>query len=126
MPFKDLKKQRAAQKKWLNKNLDYHRWYNVKRKYGLTKDEWLRLYNSQDGKCAICNKHQDTYNRPLHVDHCHTTGKIRGLLCWKCNEFLGLISDDLNAVERMRKYLSEEIIETGGTSETEIGTDEAT
>lgn len=106
MPYKDKTKQRSAQKAWLERNPEHSRWYNIKRKYGLSKEEWQKMFEEQGGCCAICSRHQDTYNRPLHVDHCHTTGKIRGLLCWKCNEFLGLIKDSVPTIEKMISYIN--------------------
>jgi hypothetical protein len=45
-------------------------------------------------------------NRSLAVDHCHKTGKVRGLLCGNCNRFLGQIDDDINTAERLLEYLN--------------------
>lgn len=73
-------------------------------KYNLTLDEYNQMYFDQKGLCKLClNPH---FRRPLNVDHCHATGKIRGLLCDKCNLALGLINDDIDLLDRMKEYLS--------------------
>lgn len=59
---------------------------------------------SQDGKCAICDK-PCTVNSVLSVDHCHETGKIRGLLCNKCNTGIGLLGDNIEGVQAALDYL---------------------
>ena len=81
---------------------------NLKRKYGLTEDEYLAMFQAQDGKCACCRckentiDHRTEHPRKLAVDHCHTTGKIRALLCNACNMSLGLLEE---SPERMRALL---------------------
>lgn len=57
---------------------------------------WVR-----DSRCDRCNKQQDT----LHVDHCHSTGKIRGLLCSNCNRGIGLLGDTLDDLRSAVRYL---------------------
>jgi len=64
------------------------------------------MFKEQKGKCAICNKHQKKLKTVLHVDHCHKTNQVRGLLCNRCNAGLGYYEDfDKNAVEKyLKKY----------------------
>lgn len=81
-----------------------HKFVNVKRKYGLTKNEWEIILNSQQNGCAICRKIFDHY-KDIHVDHCHSTGKVRGLLCNKCNFALGLLCDDPKIIDSAARYL---------------------
>lgn len=69
-------------------------------KYGLTKDQYYKMHQDQDGGCAICK-----VKRKLFVDHCHSSGLVRGLLCVKCNMALGHFEDDLNRVEAAARYL---------------------
>lgn len=57
--------------------------------YGISLIEWETLFNTQKGCCAICGIHQGKLTRSLDTDHCHTTGKVRGLLCGRCNTHLG-------------------------------------
>ena len=78
-------KEKIAKKaqEWWKKN-KYKR-PHLKREYGITLEDYNVMFNEQQGKCKVCFKHQDTLNYPLNVDHCHTTGKIRGLLCRNCS-----------------------------------------
>ena len=61
----------------------------LKQKYGLTPEEYNRMFENQSGCCAICKKHQSEFKRRLAVDHDHGTGQVRGLLCGACNVLLG-------------------------------------
>ena len=72
------------------------------RLYGLTAEEWQSLFDSQQGLCAICR-----VNNIRDVDHCHITGRVRGLLCNPCNQALGLFNDDKNRLIKATKYLEE-------------------
>lgn len=76
-------------------------------KYGITPEKFLEMLAEQDGKCKICGI-EPTTQRGLHVDHCHTTGVVRGLLCHGCNVALGSMRDDpeilLKAVEYLRSH----------------------
>jgi protein-arginine kinase activator protein McsA len=59
------------------------------------------MYALSDGKCNICNKKE----KKLHVDHCHKTKKVRGLLCGSCNKGLGLFKDDKESLLEAAEYL---------------------
>ncbi len=76
---------------------------NLKFRYGITSEEYRNVLQKQDSKCAICGAVPG--KRSLHVDHDHETGKIRGLLCHKCNVGLGHFSDDPNLLIKASKYL---------------------
>ena len=73
--------------------------------YGLTIEDYEKLLIKQDNKCAICKSAPCGRWNQLDVDHCHTTGNVRGLLCHKCNRALGLLGDDLKLVVRAASYL---------------------
>lgn len=66
----------------------------LKRKYNLTLAGYDKLYQKQKGRCDICGKHQSELKKALDVDHNHTTGKVRGLLCTNCNYGLGHFKAD--------------------------------
>lgn len=66
--------------------------------------KYLEMMETQNGLCAICKK-PEPLGRELAIDHCHTTGAIRGLLCTKCNLGLGMLGDDLESLERAYSYL---------------------
>lgn len=75
-------------------------------RYGLTLEQYNAMVEAQGGVCAICGKPEDrekTYN--LSVDHCHVTGRIRGLLCAKCNSALGHMEDNITYLQNAISYL---------------------
>ncbi|MER6733333.1 endonuclease VII domain-containing protein [Streptomyces puniciscabiei] len=73
---------------------------HLKRKYGLTEAERDAMIAAQRGLCAIF-----LAAPPMHVDHCHKTGRVRGVLCFNCNSGLGLLRDDPEVVRRAAAYL---------------------
>lgn len=74
------------------------------RKYGLTLEDKARMYQKQNSSCAICQ--EPTNLKDIVVDHCHTTGIVRGLLCNHCNKALGLLKDKIELCMNMASYLS--------------------
>lgn len=70
-----------------------------------TTIDFDRLYQIQQGRCSICNKHQSELMRPLNVDHNHETKICRGLLCDNCNKGIGLLGDSVTILESGIKYL---------------------
>jgi hypothetical protein len=79
----------------------------LKKAYGISLEEYNKMFDEQNGCCAICGDHQSSMTRSLSVDHCHKTGTIRGLLCKNCNTSLGQFKDSiellLKAIEYLRK-----------------------
>ncbi len=86
-------------------NPDKTRATNLKVKYGITIEEYDLLKGSQKSRCGICNVHENNLKKRLVVDHCHSTNKIRGLLCDTCNRFLGFY-EKLNI--QCESYLNEQ------------------
>lgn len=84
-----------------NRKDSVRKWY-LKTTYGLTPEEYQKLYDKSNGKCYICLESKDYY---LHVDHNHQTGNIRGLLCNNCNRGIGLLGDSINVLKSAIKYL---------------------
>ena len=92
---------------------DYQKKYNVDkdhrvyllRAYGLTQEDFNRMLKDQKGVCALCSQ-PPTESKNFCVDHDHETGRVRGLLCTRCNRGLGLLGDTLEHVERAVEYLS--------------------
>jgi hypothetical protein len=70
--------------------------------YGITIEEYNRLFKLQNGKCAICNVTQE---KSLDVDHCHKSNKVRGLLCRKCNLGIGFMQDSPDICKKASEYL---------------------
>lgn len=76
-------------------------------KYGITLERYKEMLIEQNNKCACCNRTQTELVRSLSVDHCHATGKVRGLLCDQCNNALGLIRENIETAERITQYLKD-------------------
>lgn len=75
-------------------------WWHVKRKYGLTREMWDEMFKKQGGLCALCRKRSmGKGGGRLDVDHCHETGRVRGLLCRHCNTALGILGDNPERME---------------------------
>lgn len=100
------------QREYRKRNPDAVRGYRLKRQYGITVADYNRMFEKQGGVCAICKKPESARGnhgtaRELAVDHCHDTGKVRGLLCTGCNTAIGKlrVSDDTlrNASAYLRK-----------------------
>ena len=77
-------------------------------KYKMTPEEFTFLLESQENKCAICETSDPggRYNK-FHVDHCHNTEKVRGLLCHRCNYALGYFQDNSSNLLRAIQYLEQ-------------------
>ena len=87
--------------------------YQLKTKYGITVDEYNSLLKKQGYRCAICGSNDGASAKgssTFSVDHCHGTGKVRGLLCNTCNRGLGLFKDDPSVLETAIKYLKGESV----------------
>lgn len=81
-------------KKWKARNPNIVNARRLKRRYGLTMDQYRAILTTQDHCCAICKRHENEIILALHVDHNHITGKVRGMLCSSCNQALGLLKDN--------------------------------
>jgi hypothetical protein len=85
--------------------------YNLLKKFGITIDQYDRLLEEQRGVCAICKREEVKAKQgvimALAVDHCHKTGKVRGLLCNSCNLALGKFGDDAGRLRAAINYLGE-------------------
>ena len=87
-----------------------HRKAHIKRVFKLSWEEYLKLYTEQDGKCAICSKDIQIFtvrsiSKSASIDHDHITGKIRALLCHRCNCGLGNFNDNIDLMEKAQQYL---------------------
>ena len=88
-------------------------WAWLKSKYGISKDQYLALLESQNYRCKLCGttaaRTEKTGRRrdksALCVDHCHKTGRIRGLLCRSCNSMLGMAKEDTTVLLKAIQYL---------------------
>jgi len=116
--LKHKDREKETRKKYLIKNrekvLEKQRKYNkenpLKRKnailknvYGITLVQYNQMFETQEGKCAICQRHQNELTRTLCVDHNHKTNKVRALLCITCNTDVSVVE---NRLEEMTNYLN--------------------
>jgi Recombination endonuclease VII len=126
----DLDRKREAQRRFREKNPNYYRDKMKERKerdpeayaiearrialmasYGITPLEYEAMFKKQKGQCAICGSTDpgQRTKRFLCVDHNHKTGKVRGLLCHRCNRGLGLLGDSIKVLTKASKYLKGEL-----------------
>jgi F0F1-type ATP synthase alpha subunit len=116
--LKHKDREKETRKEYLIKNrekvLEKQRKYNkenpLKRKnavlknvYGITLVQYNEMFETQEGKCAICQRHQNELTRTLCVDHDHKTNKVRALLCVTCNTDVSVVE---NRLEEMTNYLN--------------------
>jgi Recombination endonuclease VII len=128
MPFKDKIKakeyaqayrarrteiNKVYQKEYQNKNKNLltaykANWYKSKRfdKYGITQELFDKALQNQQFNCAICRQAFSDSIR-VFVDHCHKTGKVRGLVCFHCNTGLGHFKDDTELLKKAIEYLND-------------------
>ena len=86
----------------------------LKKLYGITVEDYYKMLSRQGGVCAICKSktpsnrvYKYTKQENFFVDHCHKTGKVRGLLCQKCNTGIGLFNDEITRLRSAADYLEE-------------------
>tara|TARA_R110000796_G_scaffold48133_1_gene115589 strand:- start:248 stop:580 length:333 start_codon:yes stop_codon:yes gene_type:complete len=105
-------RKREANKRWQLNNRDKFLQSvlnsTMKRRYGIDLKEYDKLSSLQNDVCYICNNKCNTKNtKRLSIDHCHKTGKIRKLLCKKCNTALGQVNDNIDLLNKMIKYIKD-------------------
>lgn len=107
-----LEERRPTRKKYYQNNKD--KWEDAssrstinrrKRLYGVDEDMYNEIIKKQSGKCIICNSKKEDEKKGLYVDHCHKTGKVRGLLCDRCNRGLGFFRDNVYILKKAITYL---------------------
>ena len=84
-----------------NQTRAYHRMS----RYGLSEETYKQMLEAQGFKCALCGSLDPRRKQGFVVDHCHSTGKIRGLLCHPCNIALGMLGDDADGLTRALNYV---------------------
>jgi hypothetical protein len=134
MPYKDTEKEREYQREYRSrpdvkrkhntiyrkpgskeKAKEYQKEYRIKnetkfkeykcKNYGITLKDWTAMFDLQNGCCAICGVPQSKLKKSLYIDHCHITGKVRGLLCYGCNTILGYSKDSIEMLDKAIEYI---------------------
>ena len=95
--------ERRRSKRNPDKVREKNRRTHLKLNYNMSLEKYNELYTNQQGLCKICRN----FNDLLFVDHCHTTGKVRGLLCNNCNSGLGFFRDNIEYLSGAILYLKE-------------------
>lgn len=90
--------------------------YHLRRRYGIGQVDVDRMLAQQNGRCAVCGKPD-----PEHVDHDHRTGRVRGLLCFNCNQALGNVRDNLLVIYGLATYLKASLIALRPSDERNFG-----
>ena len=88
-------KRKESQAKW-----------KLKARYGITPEEYVSMLDTQESRCAVCGIHNDDLPDSLCVDHDHTTGNVRGLLCKPCNLAIGNMRDNPKLLQKAAHYLT--------------------
>lgn len=100
---------RAYQKQWKKDNPEKQRALNrrswLKRFYGLTVEEWEAMFEAQGRACKCCGSPDPKASNGWHVDHCHDSKRVRGILCQQCNIMLGCAADDPSILKKGAEYL---------------------
>lgn len=114
-PEEKKKRTYAYQVAWRSRNPSWRKYkysnyrkYDLKHNYGMTQEAYDTLNSAQCGKCLICFKSAQERRKSdtnLVVDHDHVTGKIRGLLCGRCNSAIGMFRDKIELLEKAIIYL---------------------
>lgn len=115
--WREKNRERLLKQKldWYYANKDHQRELarknNRKKWYGLDHEDYLVMLEKQNHVCAICGNPETVKNpsgaiKPLAVDHCHKTEKVRGLLCTRCNIALGNFKDNVNILQSAINYLN--------------------
>jgi hypothetical protein len=73
-------------------------------RYGMTLEQWEEIFDSQGRKCAACGSPEPHSLKGWHVDHCHLTEKVCGILCGRCNTGLGMFGDDPKRILMAYEY----------------------
>lgn len=99
----------ARSRKWREDNKEHFAVLKkksiLKNKYGITLEDYNLILKNQDDGCAVCKRKE----KILCVDHCHKTGKVRGLLCHLCNRAIGMMKDDISILQNAIIYLKNNV-----------------
>lgn len=111
LTIQDYESRAAYMREYMRQNPDKQKNSDLKKRFGINLDTFQHMQNEQNYVCAICGNPETTVDnrsnttRELAVDHCHTTGKIRGLLCRGCNQGLGNFRDNITYLKKAITYL---------------------
>ena len=88
-----------------DKDAESQRRRKLKHRYGITPEQYEEMLEAQGGRCACCGTDTPGGHGGFHVDHCHDTGEVRGLLCHGCNTAIGALGDNVDGIWNAMLYL---------------------
>jgi hypothetical protein len=104
----------SHQREWRKQNPGKSKANDLRRMYGMELHQYETLFKQQNHVCAICQQPEKALDkdggpRRMPVDHCHATGKVRGLLCTSCNRAIGMFKDDPKILQKAIDYLNKHV-----------------
>jgi hypothetical protein len=115
---RNRQKMSKYQKKYVQKTDSYRRAElnrHLVKSYGITIERKQEMWDEQGGLCSVCaNPLPDILKRDCQVDHCHSTGTVRGLLHWYCNVLVGVMENHPTLIGNIDRYLKDAIVRTHG------------
>lgn len=110
MPYKDREVYLATQRSYYHKDKETYKWRVRLSRYDITKEQFFDLLEKQDCKCALCGEiFPGIFGKDMHIDHCHETNKVRGILCKVCNVGLGMLGDNEEGLVKALAYVRGEL-----------------
>ncbi len=103
--LKNKEKKAAQEKARRLANPLYKRQVHLKNRYNLTLEQFDQMLKSQNNQCLICEEILKPTSHGRHIDHCHTTGKVRGILCQRCNTGIGKFEENVNLLKKAIAYI---------------------
>jgi len=91
---------------WAAQTAEKKKHYALTKNYGMSIEQYDDMLKAQGGGCAICGAETNKNGKSLFVDHCHDTGRVRGILCYKCNTGLGSFLDNPELIQKALSYLT--------------------
>jgi hypothetical protein len=104
--LKDPKLFEEKSNNYKKNKAEVSKWRTIKNNFGLTKEQYFQMLDFQNNRCKICNNIL-ILGKSTHIDHCHETGKVRGILCQKCNHGLGMFNDNIQLFYNAIQYLQQ-------------------
>lgn len=98
-------RRRKLSKEWRDNNPRKIFGYRLKNKFGITLSQYESIFDTQKRCCGICESQTPNSKHDWNVDHCHKTGKVRGILCHACNNGIGRFNDNIDVIKKAIKYL---------------------
>lgn len=95
-----------ATSKYRNNNIESTKSRIMQRKYNIDLNDYNNMFQEQKGCCDICSKKLKYLDKATHIDHCHNSNRVRGLLCNSCNLALGHFKDNINTLLKAIEYLN--------------------